>query len=62
MYVPLGSTPSYFISASICLYFIVGNYKYARSWGGRHPAAANSPLYTNKGYLCSTSYSSEASF
>ena len=43
MYVPLGSTNVAF-AASICLYYILGNYGHARSQGGRQPAAANPPL------------------
>jgi len=34
--VPLGSTVAF--TASICLYYILGNYAHARSQGGRQPA------------------------
>ena len=47
--VPLGSTVAF--TASTCLlYYIRGNYGYARSQGGRQPTAAKTPLYSTLYY------------
>ena len=35
----------YAFTASICQYYILGNYGHARSQGGRQPATAKPPLY-----------------
>ena len=43
MYAPLGSAVA--LSASICLYYLLGNYGHARSQGGRQPAAVKPRLY-----------------
>ena len=45
VYVPLGRTAA--ITASICLYYIVGNYGHARSHDGRQLAAATPSLNHN---------------
>ena len=44
MYLPLGSTVAF--TASICLYYILGNYGHGRSQGRRQPAAAKPRLQT----------------
>ena len=41
MYVPLDGVVAF--TASICLYYILGNYGHARSHGGRQPTAAKPP-------------------
>ena len=42
VYVPLGSTVAF--TASICVYYILGNYGHLRSQSWRQPAAAKPPL------------------
>ena len=41
---PLAVLTAVAFAASICLYYILGNFGHARSQGGRQPAAAKPPL------------------
>ena len=49
--VPLGGTVAF--TASICLYYILGNYGHARSQRGRHSATAKNPCvyYIDIGHM-----------